>query len=121
MGARTPPLNLFTMGYRDNYTWTITDWIRYHEKFYSHALRVKRAAANSARTYANLFTRDMRKILITNKSECAYCSSKDKLVVDHFVPIMKGGRNLPENCQILCSKCNRAKSDRFYLSEIAGA
>ena len=30
---------------------------------------------------------------------------------DHITPWSKGGKNIAENCQMLCVQCNRVKSD----------
>jgi hypothetical protein len=35
-----------------------------------------------------------------------------KLEADHITPWSRGGRTTPENCQLLCSRCNRDKRDR---------
>lgn len=32
---------------------------------------------------------------------------------DHIVPWSKGGRTIPENCQMLCKDCNGKKSDKY--------
>ncbi|QNS42718.1 HNH endonuclease [Chryseobacterium manosquense] len=61
--------------------------------------------------YANLFNRDMRKILITESSSCTKCKSVDKLQLDHIISISKGGKNEISNLQILCCKCNNNKSN----------
>lgn len=35
----------------------------------------------------------------------------EKRQADHITPWSKGGRSIPENCQMLCESCNRQKSD----------
>jgi len=30
---------------------------------------------------------------------------------DHITPWSKGGKTIPDNCQMLCQECNRRKSD----------
>ncbi|EAJ7109092.1 DUF262 domain-containing protein [Campylobacter upsaliensis] len=35
-----------------------------------------------------------------------------QMEADHIIPWSKGGKTEKENCQMLCVKCNRAKSDR---------
>ena len=48
---------------------------------------------------------------------CQKCgvSVKDEptllLEVDHIIPISKGGKSIPSNLQVLCSKCNGKKSN----------
>ena len=34
------------------------------------------------------------------------------LHIDHILPISKGGKSVPSNLQVLCSKCNGKKSDK---------
>ena len=46
---------------------------------------------------------------------CQLCGATklDRMLeVDHIVPRSKGGTNDPSNLQVLCSRCNRAKSNR---------
>jgi FtsZ-binding cell division protein ZapB len=52
--------------------------------------------------------------------KCPYCSKeqfrvgiRDKIEIDHFVPISKGGQNLPWNLVPTCKNCNRKKKDRL--------
>lgn len=47
------------------------------------------------------------------------CKSCDKpfpysdMAGDHRIPWSKGGRTIPENCQMLCKECNSKKSDKY--------
>ncbi|MHA2068802.1 MAG: HIT domain-containing protein [Candidatus Thorarchaeota archaeon] len=46
---------------------------------------------------------------------CALCGATHKerpLDVDHIKPRSKGGKNVYENLQVLCSKCNRSKGNK---------
>ena len=47
---------------------------------------------------------------------CAKCGKTGKtrrgFQVDHIIPMNKGGKSVPENLQILCSKCNGEKGDQ---------
>ena len=52
--------------------------------------------------------------------KCPYCGKdqyrvgiRDKIEVDHFVPISKGGQNVPWNLVPICKSCNRKKSARL--------
>ncbi len=40
---------------------------------------------------------------------CANCGVEGDLVLDHILPIAKGGRSRLENLQLLCAECNRLK------------
>lgn len=35
------------------------------------------------------------------------------LHIDHIVPISKGGKTVPSNLQVLCSKCNGRKGAKY--------
>lgn len=43
---------------------------------------------------------------------CRQCGSTQDLHYDHVIPWSKGGANTVANIQLLCARCNRAKSDR---------
>jgi len=46
---------------------------------------------------------------------CVSCSEEFKLKemhADHITPWSKGGKTIADNCQMLCAKCNRTKSDK---------
>jgi len=48
------------------------------------------------------------------KGVCPRCKRHfeiDKMQADHITPWSKGGKTIPENCQMLCSDCNRRKSN----------
>jgi hypothetical protein len=44
---------------------------------------------------------------------CAECQADTYLEFDHIVPVAKGGSNSDTNVQLLCRKCNLAKSDNI--------
>lgn len=64
-----------------------------------------------------LMTKELRnKIIIRDNFTCQICGKhmpdEVGLHVDHIVPISKGGKTVPSNLQVLCSKCNGSKSNK---------
>jgi len=54
-------------------------------------------------------------VLKESGGRCALCGTTKKdrpLEVDHIIPRSRGGKTTKENLQVLCSKCNRAKSNK---------
>lgn len=54
------------------------------------------------------------------QKKCPYCGKeqyrvgiRDKIEIDHFVPVSKGGQNVPWNLVPVCKACNRKKRDRL--------
>jgi diadenosine tetraphosphate (Ap4A) HIT family hydrolase len=55
------------------------------------------------------------RVLKESGGRCALCGATKKeraLQVDHIKPRSKGGKTVYENLQVLCSKCNPAKSNK---------
>lgn len=42
-----------------------------------------------------------------------YMPDEVGLHIDHIIPIAKGGKSIPSNLQVLCSKCNGRKSSKI--------
>ncbi len=63
--------------------------------------------------------RVLRSELLTGSS-CAACASKERLVIDHIIPIARGGSCERSNLQVLCAPCNSAKG-RKTMDEFRGA
>jgi hypothetical protein len=51
-----------------------------------------------------------------DQGKCVQCKATDYLEYDHIIPHSKGGASSVNNVQLLCRRCNLAKSDRFSSS-----
>ena len=55
-----------------------------------------------------------REVYETQGGTCAECDGAfdiEKMEADHIIPWSKGGKTNKDNCQMLCVKCNRKKSN----------
>ena len=50
-----------------------------------------------------------RQLAVDFSERCANCGAGENLVLDHVIPIAKGGLSRLENLQLLCAECNRIK------------
>jgi len=48
-----------------------------------------------------------------DEGKCVRCGGRENLEYDHIIPISKGGSNTARNIELLCEKCNRAKSEKI--------
>ena len=66
--------------------------------------RQERAALRSQ------YKRLLAEVISRDGAGCANCGESESGVVDHILPIAKGGRSELDNLQILCAVCNRIKA-----------
>lgn len=52
-----------------------------------------------------------RAVFLRDGGACTQCGSTFELQYDHVLPVSRGGATTADNLQILCSECNREKSD----------
>ncbi|MFC4501738.1 MULTISPECIES: HNH endonuclease [Streptomyces] len=52
------------------------------------------------------------RVLVRDGFACSLCGARERLEVDHVVPVARGGAWTLENAQTLCQDCHAAKSAR---------
>jgi 5-methylcytosine-specific restriction endonuclease McrA len=52
--------------------------------------------------------------------KCVYCGAVDKLSLDHYIPLSRGGANGPENLVTACQPCNSSKRDKTPQEWLGG-
>ena len=91
--------------------WNKTAKGRARSRAKDHARRVK-----GTRSQAGDVLEFCRTMLALNRAVCTYCKKpvarKDR-VVDHVIPLAKGGTNDYDNLTISCATCNNKKSDKW--------
>ena len=64
-----------------------------------------------------LMTPDLRsQIIQRDNGICQICKKKcqpSEIEIDHIIPVSKGGKTCVGNLQVLCSNCNRSKSNKL--------
>lgn len=72
----------------------------------------------NSKAQRQLMTKELRKqIMERDNYTCQNCGKympdEVGLHIDHIKPISKGGKSVPSNLQVLCSKCNGKKSNKI--------
>lgn len=91
------------------------------ELFLNH---VRKRRARIAGAEGSHTANDIKNILKLQRNRCASCKIdvSSGYHIDHIFPISRGGSNSPDNLQILCEPCNKAKhaKDPFKWANMNG-
>ena len=88
---------------------------REKEKIHGHNYRARKRALPNTLTEA-----EWQCILSEQKHMCYYCGdAAATLVVEHMIPLSKGGGTTKDNCCGSCPSCNSSKRDRTVPEFIA--
>lgn len=61
-----------------------------------------------------MITPELRtKVYIRDGMKCVVCGAKQRLSLDHILPINKGGGDTEDNLQTMCIDCNWKKGDHY--------
>lgn len=95
---------------------------QYHKEYskkWAEANKSKRRNGESKRRVKKhengvflILQKEIDKIL---NSPCAICGCKNRIELDHIVPISRGGRHSVGNLQPLCKSCNVSKNNKFMI------
>ncbi|PCG83919.1 hypothetical protein CIB93_22125 [Streptomyces sp. WZ.A104] len=53
-------------------------------------------------------------VLMANEGLCVYCEDAESEVMDHVIPLAKGGPHHWKNLVPACTACNESKGDRLF-------
>ena len=82
-------------------------------------MTLKRAKGKSNRLRGRLWQKIAREARERDGYMCQQCGCWAK-EVDHKIPLRDGGTDDPENLQVLCGDCHKAKSRREATGHIKG-
>ncbi len=78
---------------------------------------VNAKAKRRARIGEDRLSRGLKKLLLAAQhglcKRCTLPFGDETPHMDHIEPLSRGGRNVDSNMQLLCSRCNRTKSNRL--------
>lgn len=97
-------------------------WRKENQEQYKQYMRDARARRNNADGKTTLKQWLMIVDYYCSNKKCISCGKlynneiqRDKITVDHIVPINKNGTNWPDNLQPICYSCNASKSDNIII------
>lgn len=93
-------------------------WLQKREKRLAsigHTLTLREYATSNQR---KLMTKSLRKEIMWRDSyTCQLCGKympdEVGLQIDHIIPVSRGGKSIPSNLRVLCSKCNGKKGNKY--------
>jgi len=86
----------------------VRGWLERHPfqaRVYRNRYRARMAESHGDHTAA-----EVRAVVAKFKGKCAICGSTDRIEIDHYVAVSKGGCNFAYNLRPLCFKHNREKN-----------
>jgi 5-methylcytosine-specific restriction endonuclease McrA len=76
-------------------------------------IRRSRIRRNAKKRNAGIFLVTTKEFIKLKQQPCFYCGSKNKVEIDHRVPISRGGAHSIGNLVAACIPCNRSKNSKF--------
>lgn len=86
---------------------------KYWERHYAtHQVASQNGRAQLFGYEGRLDPDDWKRLCEEYGNACASCGREGELVIDHVLPLAKGGTNTIDNIQPLCPACNRQKGTK---------
>lgn len=70
----------------------------------------RRALINKSGKFV-ILDKEIKRLYSNN---CIHCGSKERITMDHLIPVSRGGRHSIGNIVPMCQECNFSKHTRFY-------
>lgn len=92
----------------------ISAYAKAHPERLREGRRRREAVRKARKAFAGgtITKQDWCAVLTSTGGGCIYCGHTGRLVIDHFIPVAKGGRTERGNLVPACVRCNSRKSDR---------
>lgn len=88
---------------RGSYKWRVRTMSKHHD----------RSTSGERPTFK---PEDWTDILNRHGNRCAYCNTKkQKMTMDHVLPLSRGGRHCVSNVVPACGQCNKVKADMTVM------
>lgn len=84
-------------------------WLRENPERHAERQHQRRALTQSATSPEVLAA----VIAELRQTPCAYCGSRERIEIDHIVPLSRGGKHEPGNLAPACKRCNTSKNNRL--------
>lgn len=82
------------------------------EKNNPEARRILQHKRRARQMAAGVYKVSKAEIMAIRSQPCLYCGSKDRITVDHIIPLVRGGRHSLGNLAPACLPCNSQKRHR---------
>lgn len=77
------------------------------------------ARAAAAGNETGLTAEQWENIVADYGATCAYCGKRKRIVLEHVIPVSRGGGTIADNVLPACLSCNTSKSDRDPVEWLA--